>query len=90
MPIGNTLVRVVGRVAKKLHAVVIGGVKPLPQISLGHPAPPADLQPKVQIILIDREHGIDCGENTKKQDGADEGLPVAVLQRVVKTIVPLV
>ena len=88
--VGDALVRVVGGVAEKLHAVVIGGIEPLPQIGLRHPAPPADLQPLIEVGLIDREHGIDGGEHAEEQDGADEGVPVVVLQRIVKAIVPLV
>ena len=44
----------------------------------------------IEIVLINHEHGIDCGERAEEQDGADEGVPVAVLQRIVKSVVPLV
>ena len=87
---GNTLVGIVGRVAEKLHAIMVRRIEPLLQIRLRHPSPPANLQPQVQIVLIDHEHGIDRGEDAKKQDGADEGVPVAILERIVKSIVPFV
>jgi len=63
---GDALVGVVGGVAEKLHAVMIGGVEPLLQIGLRHPPPPADLQPHVQIILIDRDHGEDRGQRAEE------------------------
>jgi hypothetical protein len=67
---------------------VIGGVEPLPQIGLRHPAPPTDLQPLIQIGLINGDHGVDGGQRTEEQNRADEAVPVMVLQRVVKAIVP--
>ena len=88
--VGDALVRIIGGVAEKLHAIMIGGVEPLAQIGLRHPAPPADLQPKIKIVLVDREHGIDSGERAEKQNGAEECLPITVLQGVVEAIVPLV
>ena len=44
----------------------------------------------IEIELIDREHDVDGGEHAEEQQLADEGVPVAVLQRVVEAVVPLV
>jgi hypothetical protein len=62
----------------------------LPQIGLRHPAPPADLQPLIQIVLVDLQHRIDRGQHAEKQHRADEGAEIAILQGVVEAIVPLV
>ena len=87
---GDALVGIVGGVTEKLHAVVIGGVEPMAQIVLRHPAPPAYLQPLIEIDLVHRDHGVDGREHAEEQDGADESVPIAVLERVVKAVVPLV
>jgi hypothetical protein len=88
--VGDALVGVIGGVAEKLHAVMIGRREPLTQIGSRHPAPPANLQPLIQIELIDGEHGVDGRKHAEEQNRADEGFPVSVLQRVVETIVPLI
>ena len=76
---------------RSFHAVVVGHVQPLPQIGLRHPAPPADLKPKVEIVLIDREHGIDHGQPTQRTRVCpDKDRSSQVLQRVVKAIIPVV
>ena len=87
---GDTLIGVVGGIAEQLHAIMVRGVEPLPQIGLRHPAPPADLQPQIQIVLVHREHGVDRRDRAKEQDGADEGFEISILQGVVKAIVPFV
>ena len=53
--VGDALVRVVGGIALQLHAVVIGALQPFAEIVAGQPAPPADLEPLVEIELVDRE-----------------------------------
>ncbi len=88
--VADALVRVVGRIALKLHAVVVGIMQPFAEIFARHPAAPADLEPLVEIELIDRQHGEDCGEHTEHDELADEAVPVVVLQRVVETTAPLV
>ncbi len=88
--VGDALVGVIGGVTEKLHAVMIGGIEPLAQIGLRHPAPPADLQPVIKVVLIDREHRVDGGERAEKQNRADECVPIAILQCVVEAVVPLV
>ena len=65
--VGDALIGVVGSVAEKLHAVMVGGIEPLPQIGLRHPAPPADLEPQIEVVLIDREHGINRGDHAEEQ-----------------------
>ena len=88
--LGDALVRVVGGVAGKLHAVVIAVAEPVAEIARRHPAPPADLEPLVEIELVDREHDVAGGQHAEDQKLRDEGVPVAVLQRVVEARVPLV
>ena len=88
--LGDALVRVVGAVTEQLHAVVVGGIEPLPQVGLRHPAPPPDLQPLRDIELVNRENGVDGRQHAEEQDGTDESVPVVILQGIIKTIVPLV
>ena len=64
---GDALVGIVGGVAEKLHAVVVGAVEPVAEIGLGHPVPPADLEPLVEIELIDGEHDVGGGEDAEEQ-----------------------
>ena len=52
--LGDALVGVVGGVAQHLHAVVVGAVEPVVEILRRHPAPPADLEPLIEIELVDR------------------------------------
>src|SRR6185437_2741257 len=49
-----------------------------------------DLQPLIEIKLVDREYDVDRREHRKIAKLVDEGIPVAVLQGVVKLGVPLV
>src|SRR5262245_63206954 len=60
------------------------------KILLRHPAPPADLQPLIEIELIDCEDDVSPCQNTEEQQLRDESVPIALLQRVVKTVVPLI
>ena len=86
--LGNALVRVVGGIAEKLHAIMVRGIEPLPQIGLRHPAAPTDLQPKCEIGLINDENGVNGCEDAKEDDRADETVPIVILQGVVKAVVP--
>src|SRR5262249_37637507 len=86
--VGNTLVGIVRRVAKQLHAIVIGAAKPAVQISLRQPAPPADLKPLIEVELIYGQQDIDGRKHAKIAELIDERIPVLVLQRVVKGVVP--
>ena len=88
--VGHALVGVVGGVALKLHPVVVGLVQPFAEILRGHPAPPADLQPLIEIELVDRDHDEDGGQDAEIDDFGDEVVPVVFLQRVVEAAVPLV
>src|SRR5262249_2850802 len=56
--LGNALVGIVGGIAEELHAVVVGAGKPAIEVMLRHPAPPPDLQPLIEIELVDREHDV--------------------------------
>ena len=88
--VGDTLVGVVGGIAEQLHPVVIGVVQPALEIAAGHPGPPANLQPLVQVKLIDRQRDIDRGNNREVLQLVDEDVPVAFLQGVVEAAIPLV
>ncbi len=86
---GDALVRVVGGVAEQLHAVVGRLVQPAVQVLPRHPAPPADLQPLVQIELVDLQHGGAGREETPVDQLVDEDVPVPALQRVVEAVLPV-
>src|SRR6185312_2367086 len=88
--LGDTLVGIVGGVAEQLHAVVIGVAEPVVEVGSRHPAAPADLQPLVQIKLIDREKNVERGEDAEIHQLMNERVPVLVLKRVVKAVVPLI
>ena len=72
----DALVRIVGGVALQLHAIMIGAVQPFAEIVPGQPAPPADLQPLIEIELVDRKHDEAGGQHAKYADLADEDVPV--------------
>jgi hypothetical protein len=65
-----------------------GSFQPVREIALRHPAPPADLQPLVQIELIDLENHRRPCEEAEIQELIHEGIPVPLLQRVVESVVP--
>ena len=44
----------------------------------------------IEIELIDREHDVGRRQHAEEQELADEGVPVAVLQRIVEAVVPLI
>ena len=86
--VGDALVGVIGCVALKLHAIVHRLRQPFDEISARHPAPPADLEPLVEIELIDGEQDEGGGENAEIAELVDEGVPVVLLERVVEDVVP--
>src|SRR4029077_4979654 len=86
--LGDALVRVVGGVAEQLHAVVIRRAEPAAEKAPGHPGAPSDLEPLREIELINLEHDRGTGEHGEDGQLAGEGVPVAILQRVVETRVP--
>ncbi len=86
--VGDALIRVIGDIALQLHAVVVGVIQPLHEIALRHPFAPPDLQPLVQIELINRERDEGCGQHAEITDLVDEIVPVAFLQGIVKAVVP--
>ena len=88
--LGDALVRIVGGVALQLHAVVIGAVQPFAEIVPGQPAPPANLQPLIEVELVDGKHDGDRRQHTKDADLPDEDVPIVFLQRVEEAILPLV
>ena len=88
--VGDALVRIVGGIALELHPVVIGVVQPFTEVVRGHPAPPADLKPLIEIEIVDAERDVDCCQNGEDAELPDEGVPVLLLERVVEAVVPLV
>ncbi len=86
----DALVGVVGGVAQKLHAIMIGALQPMIEIAVGQPTPPADLQPLIEIELIDIQSDEKAGQNAEIAKLVDEDIPVTVLQRIVEPAVPLV
>ena len=88
--VGHALVRVVGGVALQLHAVVIGVMQPFAEIFDGHPFAPADLEPLVEVELVDCKHDGGGRERDEEEDLADEAVPVLLLQRIVEAVAPLV
>ena len=69
---------------------MVSAIEPGAEILRGHPTPPSDLEPLVEIELIDRKHDVGGGEDAEKGELGHEGIPVAVLQRVVEAQAPLV
>src|SRR5207248_11800251 len=47
-----------------------------------------NLQPLVQVELVDLEHDGDRRQDAEVQELVEEGIPVPLLQRVVESIVP--
>ncbi len=88
--VADALVGIVGDVAEHLHAVVIAALEPVAEELHRHPSPPADLQPQVQIKLVDPADDIERGEHAEVHQLVDEGVPVMILQGVVEAVVPLV
>jgi hypothetical protein len=88
--VGDALIRVIGRIPLKLHAVVVRVVQPLTQIFSRHPLAPADLEPLIEVELIDRQHDAYGCQHTKDDGFPDKAVPVLLLQGVVETIAPLV
>src|SRR5262249_24221561 len=86
----DALVGIVGGIAEQLHAVVVGTRQPTIEIGLRKPAPPANLQPLIEIELVDREQDKGGGKDTEIAELIDERVPILVLQRVVERVVPRV
>ncbi|GCC47778.1 hypothetical protein chiPu_0031935, partial [Chiloscyllium punctatum] len=88
--VGDTLVRVVGGITEQLHAIVVGIVQPAAEIARGHPASPADLQPLIEVELVDFQADPERREHAEIADLIAEDRLIALLQRVVENIVPAV
>ncbi len=86
--LGDALIGVVGLVALEAHAVMGAAGQPAPEIGLRQPAPPADLQPLLEIELVDRGDDEQHGEHGEHQELVEEGVPVLLLQRRVEGVVP--
>ena len=76
--VGDALVGVVGRIALQLHAVVVGVVQPFAEIAAGHPAPPADLEPLVEVELVDRKRDLERCEHAENAEFARRSRPSSV------------
>jgi hypothetical protein len=60
------------------------------EIAAGQPLPPADLQPLIEVELVDRERDKNRGENREITELINEGIPVLILQRIIKAGVPAI
>src|SRR4029077_9718486 len=80
----------VGGTAQHRQGVGVRPVEPVAAILRRHPGPPADLEPLIEIELVDPQHDVSAGQHTEDGQLPDEGVPVAVLQRVVKARIPLI
>src|SRR6201993_3408166 len=60
------------------------------EISGGHPSPPTDLKPLVEIGLVNREQNRKGGEHAEYDHLPHKALPVLLLERVVEPVAPLV
>ena len=74
----------------KLHPIMIGFMQPFAEIVLGQPVSPANLEPLIEIELIDAKCDENCRQDAKDADFANESVPIFLLQRVIKAVVPLV
>ena len=88
--LGDALVGVVGGVPEQLHAVMVGAGEPMVEVFPCHPAAPADLQPLIEIELIDGEDDVGPRQAAEEQQLPDEVVPIALLQRVVEAVIPLI
>ncbi len=52
--LGNALIRVVRGLAAQTHAIVGTVCEPAMDVTLRHPTAPSDLQPLIEVELIDR------------------------------------
>ena len=86
--VGDALVGVVGLIALEPHAVMRALAEPAAEIAVGQPAPPPDLQPLLEIELIDGGDDEGGGEHAEHAELVEEGVPVLVLERVVEGVVP--
>ncbi len=88
--VGDALVRIVGRIALQLHAIMIGAVQPFAEIMFGQPAPPADLQPLIEVELVDGKSDEARRQHAKDADLPDEHVPIVFLQAGIEAVAPLV
>ena len=86
----DALVGVVGLTRPELHPVVGAVGQPRPEIPVGEPAPPADLEHLVEVELVDSDDHVGAREHREPDDLVNEDRVVLVLQRVVEGVVPLV
>ena len=85
---GDALVGVVGLIALEPHAVMRARAEPASDIAVGQPAPPPDLEPLLEIELIDGGDDERRGEHGEHAELVEERVPVLVLQCVVEGVVP--
>ncbi len=77
--VGDALIGVVGLIAFQPHAVMRALPEPAAEIAAGQPIAPPDLQPLLEIELIDGADDEEGGEQAEHPDLPDEGVPVLVL-----------
>ena len=86
--VGDALIGIVGEISLEAHAVMRAVAEPTADIAAGEPAPPPDLQPLLQVELIDGADDEGGGQQAEDTELPDEDVPVLVLQRVVESLVP--
>ena len=86
--VGDALVGIVGLVALEAHAVMGALPEPAAEIAVGQPAPPSDLQPLLEVKLIDGGDDEGGGEDAEHAELGNEDVPILVLQRRIEGVVP--
>ncbi len=86
----DALVGVVGLLGHQLHAVVRAVGQPRPQVPVGEPAPPADLQHLAQVELVDGQHDEGAYQPRHPEQLLAEHLRIFFLQRAEEIVVPAV
>jgi hypothetical protein len=78
----DTLVRVVGLARHQLHPIVGGVGQPGPEVAVGQPAPPADLEHLVEIDLVHGQEDEDADQIRDAEQQPAKGHEVLVLHAV--------
>ena len=77
---GDALVGVVGVTRLELHPIIGAIGQPSAEVSLGKPAPPADLEHLVEVELIDGEEDIQTDQPRDAEELMEKGGLVFTLQ----------
>src|ERR1700733_14750785 len=88
--VGYALVGIVRLSGQQLHSIVGALRQPAPQVALGEPAAPANLEHLVEVDLVDGKDNVKTGEPGESNQLVEKDGVVLVLQGVVEGIVPLI